>query len=412
MNGRTCASHHFGPWLIDQAWLRQTLAAIQAGVIVPQGESVAVREYDPDTDSVRTLYEIVDGVAVVPIAGAMMKIRSKFGGCCTVDARHALRLAANDPRVKGIMLHIDSPGGTMAGTDALAADVRAIRDSGLPVAAHIEDMGASAAYYVASQAERVTATRASLVGSLGVRMTIIDASENYANEGLKVYELTTGGMKGAGSEGTKITPEQIEYFQRIVDDGLVHFKAAVMSGRGWDEVKAAAMFDGRMHDAEQAKELGLIDGVESFDSAMQAHIERSRTMKAADFREHAAANPEAEEVKEIFTKGYNAAAADLKPKAASLGELKEAFPGEESFVLSQLERGATLDQAKAARADVLQQKLAAAEGDLAKLKAGADAHTREPVSGDAGSSSDSSGEAVNPLIANAERRAQEANRRR
>jgi signal peptide peptidase SppA len=339
MSPTKCASHHFGPWMIEPEWFSQSVAAIRAGVLVPEGKSETVR----DDDGYSVAYTIHDGgVAIVPIEGAMMKIRSKFGGTSTVDVRNALRKAVADDRVSSILLHVDSPGGTVAGTESLAQDVAAANRV-KPVHAHIEDMGASAAYYVASQARRITASKGSLVGSLGVRMAVIDSKEYFEKQGLVIHNLATGEFKAAGAEGSEITDRQMEYFQGIVNDALGHFKAAVTQGRGFTQERTDALFDGKVHDAETAKQLGLIDEVSTLDAAIQAISQEVRTMTAEQFRAHAAANPEAEEVKEVFTKGHSAGMADAQKR---MGELEAAAPGRPQVAIDAFKLGQSVETVK------------------------------------------------------------------
>lgn len=269
LHNQKCRSMHFGPWMIESDWLENAVDMVRRGVItaeapMPQEDPLDEPDLEPTA---------MGRVAIVKIEGAMMKAQSKFGGTCsTVQCRAQIREAASNDSVDAILLLIDSPGGTVAGLDSLAQDVVAARAQ-KPVYAHVEDCCASAAYYVASQCDRITAARTSLVGCLGSMMVITDSSGAAAQEGLKVHKLTSdkgAGMKGAGAAGTEITPEQLKYYQGIVDVAGEHFKQAVMSGRGLDREKVDALFDGRVHDAEYAKQLGLIDEVASVDAAMGA----------------------------------------------------------------------------------------------------------------------------------------------
>lgn len=258
-----CASHHFGIWMIEPEWFKSAVGAVRSGM---WKVSQVALELPATQDNRPKRYVVSNGMAVIPIAGPMMKARSKYGGTSTVDTRAAVREAANDDSITSILLLIDSPGGTAAGTDALAQDV-AEANKQKPVYAHIEDTGASAAYYVACQARRLTASPASLIGSLGSMMVLNDFSKRNELQGVRTYLITSGGMKGAGTEGAEVTQEQIDYFQSIVDDSTAHFKNAVIRGRKMNAEKVNTLFDGRVHDAAKAKELGLIDEVISLQGA-------------------------------------------------------------------------------------------------------------------------------------------------
>lgn len=366
MDRATCASHHFGPWMIEPQWFRDAVSAVQSGLL--KADTRYEKQSEDDLSPYK--WEVINGVAVLPIAGATMKIRSKYGGTSSVDVRNAIRKAAADDNISAILLHIDSPGGTVAGTDALARDV-ADANKRKPVYAHIEDMGASAAYYVASQTRRITASPTSLVGSLGTRMAIVDSSEAAASEGLRVYDISTGEFKGAGLEGTKITDRQLAYFQSIVDEGGKHFKAAVMLGRGFDQAKTDALFDGRVHDAEVAKQLGLIDEVSTFDAAMAAIQEESYQMTREQIDAFAAEHPEAvaSYVEQGRKAGHSAAIAEFKAIREACG------PDNLSVAADAFETGQSIDSAKSTVAAVANAraeeaaKMAAKDAEIAALKA-------------------------------------------
>lgn len=209
-------------------------------------------------------------VAVIPVLGAMMKQRSSMGGTSTIQLRRDVRQAANDPEVGAILLAVESPGGVVAGTADLAAEVKAARKR-KPVWAHVDDLAASAAYWVASQAGQVYAnTNTALVGSIGTYQLVYDVSGAAEREGVKALLFATGPLKGAGLPGTQVTEEQQRYFQQIVDAMQAEFDAAVRSGRGLSAKELADARTGGVFTAAEAQRLGLIDGVRSLDQTLNA----------------------------------------------------------------------------------------------------------------------------------------------
>lgn len=209
-------------------------------------------------------------VAVIRVGGLLMKQQSSLGGTSTVQLRRDVRQAAANPDVSGILLAIDSPGGSAAGTADFAADVKAAARQ-KPVWAHVEDLGASAAYWVASQADQVFASNnTTQVGSIGTFQTIYDLSGAAEKEGVKVLHFATGPLKGAGAPGTAVSDEQREYFQGLVDAIQENFDAAVRSGRGMSAAQLAAVRSGAVFPAKAALELKLIDGIQSFDRTLAA----------------------------------------------------------------------------------------------------------------------------------------------
>lgn len=209
-------------------------------------------------------------IARVVMRGTLMKGQSSFGGTSTVQLRRDIRQAVNDPNIAGILLDIDSPGGTVAGTADLASEIRTARRK-KPVWAHIDDLGASAAYWIASQADQVFANdKTALVGSIGTLMTVYDYSAAAEKEGVKAMVFATGPLKGAGAPGAPITEDQQKYFQSLVDESQTSFDAAVRSGRGMNATQLAAVRTGGVFTASQALDLKLIDGIRSIDRTLEA----------------------------------------------------------------------------------------------------------------------------------------------
>lgn len=260
---------YFGAWLYEPERFMAQLAMLQRADIArhaaapQQSRSPYVNYAQGKGDQ---------NIAIISAVGTLMKQASSYGGTSTIQLRRDIRQAANDSGVQAILLAIDSPGGTVAGTADLAADVRAAAKK-KPVWAHIDDLGASAAYWLASQADAIYANSpTALVGSIGTVMTVYDYSAAAEKEGVKTLVFATGPLKGAGAPGTVVTDEQRAYFQGIVDDAQTHFDAAVKSGRGFSAAQLAAVRTGGVFGATQAKELGLIDGIRSLESTVNALV--------------------------------------------------------------------------------------------------------------------------------------------
>lgn len=201
-------------------------------------------------------------VAIVPVVGTLMKSRSSFGGTSSVDVRRQLRAAAADPEISAILIRVDSPGGTVAGTSDLAAEVQRARSS-KPVWAQIEDMGASAAYWVASQASRVFASNGTtLVGSIGTLLTV----EKGRGDSIRVFR--TGPHKGAGID--ELTDDQAAHLQSLVEGMQAEFSAAVQSGRRMTAAQLTEVATGAAWLASKAMDLRLIDGVQSVEKTLLA----------------------------------------------------------------------------------------------------------------------------------------------
>ena len=264
LHNRACFESYMGLWAYEPQRLQAAANAIRAGRL-----EARAREEKP------SVYEelgvqMAGPVAVVPLMGSLMKGWSKYGGTSTVAARQAMRQLETDKQARAVVLHIDSPGGTVAGTAELAASIERLGRA-KPVVAHIDDLGASAAYWIANAAQSIAVNAMGLVGSIGVYGVVEDWSKAYEEAGVKVHVVSTGPYKGAGVEGTPVTKEQLAEVQKTVDAMHQGFLAQVQTGRknrmSREQIEQHA--DGRMFGAADAKAAGLVDYVQSMDDTIQ-----------------------------------------------------------------------------------------------------------------------------------------------
>lgn len=257
---------YFGVWAIREAdlhALHQQFLKLDIAVHLGSPAVAAIRDRQ---GSVASYQRDDDGIASFDISGKLMKQETSLGGTSTVAMRRAVRAAANDPQVRAGFFRFDSPGGTVAGTPELGDDIAAF-SAAKPSAAFIEDMGASAAYWLASQCPVISTNRAGMVGSIGTYGVVLDMSGAASQKGVVVHVVKAGDYKGAGEPGTKVTPEQLAELQKIIDDMNGHFLAAVSSGRKMPMSRVQSLADGRVHVGAQAVALGLADYVEPLDAA-------------------------------------------------------------------------------------------------------------------------------------------------
>jgi signal peptide peptidase SppA len=212
-------------------------------------------------------YDIVDGVAVVPLQGVIGRkvgALEKSSGVTDVDAfARAVSAAASDPAVSAIMLDIDSPGGTVGGVQSAADTVRTAGDS-KPVMAFTGDRMCSAAYWIGSAANAVYAEEMATVGSVGVYTALLDQTRAMEAAGLKMELFASGPYKGAGVAGVPLTDGQRAMIQSRVDELATIFKNDVRRGRAvQDDAMQGQTFLGR-----GAMAVGMVDAVASFGKAM------------------------------------------------------------------------------------------------------------------------------------------------
>lgn len=210
-----------------------------------------------------------DGIAIVTVSGPLYKRKSPFASNYrSIGEALDTLLAMEIPPVAAV-LKIDSPGGMVAGLESVVQKVVQLAESTL-VVAHIDGLGCSAAYRIASQAGTIYATSDADVGSIGTYWQWIDYSKAFEDMGLKSVLLTTGPFKGMGVPGEPITDEQKAFLQESTDTSNAAFLADVQTGRGLSDEQLATVSDGRFWGSAEAKSLGLIDEIGSLSDVLSA----------------------------------------------------------------------------------------------------------------------------------------------
>lgn len=291
-----------------------------------------------------------NGLAIIDLYGTLMKAQSSLAsGTSTTEVRRKVRAAANDPKVSAVLYRIDSPGGAVAGTQELADDMARLQKK-IPTAAQVEDLAASAGYWLAAQAGTVAMNRAGMAGSIGVFSVVQDSSGRAEDMKVKVHVVKSGAHKGAGTPGTAITDEHLAHWQERVNSLHALFSNAVETGRGMSAKDVAAVADGRVFVGEDAKSVGLVDAIQSMDETIAQLMERAKP------------------------KSQVSVAKGLDEMSATLAELKDAMPAASAdFILGQLEASATLVDALKAHAKHSADLLKAKDEQIKEAKAEAKA---------------------------------------
>lgn len=218
-------------------------------------------------------YSVTDGgVAIITVAGPLVKRAGLFarmmGAMTYSDVQGAVHQALGDPAVVGLVLDLDSPGGTVNGAEETAAAVYQARNV-KPVAAVTSGMMASAAYWIGSAADRVFVGRTADVGSIGVLMVHTDFSKMDERIGIKTTYLTAGEYKAIGNDAEPLSDAARVEFQSHLDQIYGEFVSAVARHRGAPAVKVRnQMADGRVFIGERAVAVGLADQIGGLQDAV------------------------------------------------------------------------------------------------------------------------------------------------
>jgi len=206
-------------------------------------------------------YENQGGVAVIPIMGVLTKNPDWWeDGTAMNNVKAAFRAAVDDPSIHSIVLFIDSPGGTVDGTQELASVIEGARGQ-KPVIAYTDGMMASAAYWIGSAADKIYISGDTVdVGSIGVVCAHIDISKLEDRFGVKVTEIYAGKYKRIASEHAPLSDEGRASIQDRIDTFYGIFVDNVARNRGITVEKALEMADGKLFIGQSAVDIGLVDG--------------------------------------------------------------------------------------------------------------------------------------------------------
>lgn len=176
----------------------------------------------------------------------------------------ALREAFEDDQVLGVVLRINSPGGSPVQSGYVYDEIKRLKATReLPVYAVISDLGASGAYYIAAAADEIYADKASLVGSIGVVGSGFGFTGAMEKFGIERRLYTSGEHKGFLDPFSPENPEEKKFWQSVLKVTHNQFIEQVRMGRGDRLKETPDMFSGLVWSGEQAVDMGLIDGLSS-----------------------------------------------------------------------------------------------------------------------------------------------------
>ena len=234
-----------------------------SGSSEPLEESVVAGDEGP-----KVLLLEIDGV----ISGAEIAPSLLGFGATSVVARvrEVLDRAREDDEVRGILLRIDSPGGTATASEQIYTEIlRFKRERNIPVVAQLLTTAASGGYYIAMSADQVQAHPTTVVGSIGVIFTSMNFAGLMGKLGIEDQTITGGEFKDMGSPFRKLTTIERAQLQSIVNDLHARFRKIVDLGRpelSAEEVDTLA--NGMIYSAPQALMNGLIDSVGNIEEAV------------------------------------------------------------------------------------------------------------------------------------------------
>jgi protease-4 len=182
------------------------------------------------------------------------------------DRTRAVMAAGKDSDVKALIVRIDSPGGTVVGSESLFRELSEVARQ-KPVVAVMGELAASGGYMIALAAEQVFAREGTITGSIGVIMQTTDVTGLLQKLGVATEAIKSGPLKAVPSPLEPLTDEGRRVTRLLVDDMYGMFVDMVAERRRLDRPKAVELADGRVYTGRQAKALGLIDAIGGEDEA-------------------------------------------------------------------------------------------------------------------------------------------------
>ncbi|CCQ12062.1 Protease IV [Pseudoalteromonas luteoviolacea B = ATCC 29581] len=210
-----------------------------------------------------------DQVALVVAKGTIMDGKKRAGEIGGDSTAALLKKARLDPKVKAVVLRIDSGGGSMFASEIIRNEVLAIKEAGKPVIASMGSVAASGGYWIAASANEIWASENTITGSIGVFGTIMTIENSLKKLGVYSDGVGTTEMQG-NSFVRGIDPRMAQVIQMGVENAYGKFIHVVASSRGLTPEKVDEVAQGRVWIATQAKEFGLIDKLGGKEDAIKA----------------------------------------------------------------------------------------------------------------------------------------------
>ena len=215
-----------------------------------------------------------DKVVILPIEGIILESEDGF-------IKRAIDTAMKDEHVKAVVLRVDSPGGSVSGSDYIYHHLRQLAETKkIPIVVSMGSIAASGGYYVSMavghESNTIFAEPTCFTGSIGVIIPHYNVAEFMEEHGLADDSIASHDLKKMGSITKAMTSDEKDIFEALVKDSFKQFKEVIHSGRSEFEKnpeKLNALATGQIYSAVQAKKNGLIDDIGYLEKAVDRAIE-------------------------------------------------------------------------------------------------------------------------------------------
>lgn len=199
-----------------------------------------------------------------------LEIQGIISGSVSQEFMKHTRRYMKNPMIKGLLVRIDSPGGTVGASQEINEAIKEVRNLyKKPVVVSAGDVMASGGIYSAVSADQIIVNKGSLLGSIGALMVFKNVSDLARWAKMDIYSIKAGEFKDSGSPFREMTLREREIFESLMENVLEQFKSAIVEGRGLDPKVVEEFADGRMFTGEYAVQVGLADKTGFFNEAVK-----------------------------------------------------------------------------------------------------------------------------------------------
>jgi len=214
-------------------------------------------------------------VAIVTASGPIVEGEQPSGMVGSESMAQMLRQARRDPRVKAVVLRVDSPGGSALASEAIRRELLRVREAGKPVVVSMGSIAASGGYWIAAAADEIWASPTTLTGSIGVFGLFGSIHQGLQHLGIHNDGLGTTRIADSLRVDRPMSQQLAEAFQLGVDDIYRQFLDVVAKGRKMPVSRVKKLARGRVWSGEDAKSNGLVDHLGDLDMAVKAAAVRA-----------------------------------------------------------------------------------------------------------------------------------------
>lgn len=213
---------------------------------------------------------------IISLSGGLTEYNANVGyveviGAITSSRRYVsfIKKLEKDPRIKAVILRIDSPGGGVAASQEIYGALMRLKSKGKPIVASMGSVAASGGYYIACAADKIVADPGTVTGSIGVIVEVAGVEKLLNKIGVRIEVIKSGKHKDIGSPFRPMTDVERKLLRGVVMDIYDQFVETVSESRKIPIDSVRAIADGRVFSGRQALKIGLVDTLGGEDVAIQ-----------------------------------------------------------------------------------------------------------------------------------------------